>query len=96
MTTAGNKPLKLLYLAQILWEETDDEHGITMKEIQTLLQEKGIKVDRKTLYNDIALLKQFGMDILMEQMDRTFYYSGELSSQVQHLRMIQLKWCSVT
>ena len=75
MTTAGNKPLKLLYLAQILWEETDDEHGITMKEIQTLLQEKGIKVDRKTLYNDIALLKQFGMDILMEQMDRTFYYS---------------------
>ncbi len=59
--------LKLLYLAQILREETDDDHGLTGPQLIEKLAEHGVGVERKTLYNDIECLRTFGMDIQMYQ-----------------------------
>lgn len=55
--------LRLLYLAQILEEETDAEHCLSGNELIERLQSKGVEVERKTLYDDIACLQEFGMDI---------------------------------
>lgn len=55
--------LKLLYLAKIFQEETDEKHGITMPQIIERLSEYGISAERKSLYRDINLLRDFGFDI---------------------------------
>ena len=60
---AENQRLKLLYLARILQEETDEGHGLTCPQLCERLAERGIKVERKTFYRDIQSLIDFGYDI---------------------------------
>lgn len=55
--------LKMLHLIQILSHETDDEHGLTVPQLIERLEERGVTVDRKTLYNDLDCLAEFGYDI---------------------------------
>lgn len=38
----SSQRLRLLHTARILWEDTDDEHGITMEEILAELKKYGI------------------------------------------------------
>ena len=70
---AGQK-LKLYYLSQIMLKKTDDEHALTMPEIIEKLSEYGISADRKSIYDDFAALKEIGLDIIMEQEGRNYYY----------------------
>ena len=74
MSSIDKKNLRLLYLAQIFLNKTDIDQGITAAEIRTELENQGITVSRKTLYNDIALLVEFGMDITKQQRNKNFYY----------------------
>ena len=61
---AGNRQkLKLLYLMQILQEETDEQHGLSMPQLIERLEEKGISAERKGLYRDIEALREFGFDV---------------------------------
>lgn len=74
MAKGTNQKLKLLYLAQILLEETDEEHGISMPTIIERLAELDISADRKTLYSDLEELRRFGIDVIGEQRDKRFLY----------------------
>ena len=82
----ANQKLKLLFLFQILLDNTDEKHGLSSEEIMTLLQEKGIHVERKTLYKDIEALKEYDVDIIKENagkyFSRTFWVSALSDSQV--------------
>ncbi len=75
MPKKENQKLKLLYLAKIFREKTDEEHGITLQEITSELARYDISATRKTLYSDIELLRDFGMDIGGEQRNNNYYYS---------------------
>lgn len=70
----SSQKLKLLYLMKILNEETDSEHGITLIQISDKLRLYGINAERKGIYKDIEVLRDFGIDIEGYQKDRTFYY----------------------
>ena len=59
---AESQKLKLLYLMQMLYDETDDEHGLTTPELIEGLAERGIDAERKSVYRDIETLCSFGMD----------------------------------
>ena len=61
--TNANQRLKILYLYKILWENTDEEHELTMPQIIDKLDEYGITAARKALYEDIEALREFGADI---------------------------------
>lgn len=65
MRVANNKnaKLKTLYVRQILEEETDSEHGLTMRQLIERLQEYGIDAERKSIYRDIQLLRELGVDV---------------------------------
>ena len=64
MAKGNNQKLKLLCLAKILTEQTDEEHGLTMPELISNLADYGIGADRKTIYQDLEELKNFGLDIV--------------------------------
>ena len=70
-----NQKLKMLYLAKIFHEETDDEHGLTMPQIIEKLAGYQVNADRKTLYLDFEELQHFGLDIIVEKVGRSYYYS---------------------
>lgn len=53
---------KLLYLIKLLFEETDENHGLSQPEIKSRLEEKGISVDRKAMYYDIDAINCFCRD----------------------------------
>lgn len=59
-----NQKLKMFYLRKILLENTDSEHFLTMNEILDKLNKTGIKAERKSIYNDIDLLRELGLDIV--------------------------------
>lgn len=56
--------LRPLYLAKILYEQTDEEHYLTTAQLMQILEEKyGITSHRQTIKSDIDLLKEFGLEI---------------------------------
>ena len=59
----SNQKLKLLYLAQILLDKTDDDHTLTVPEMISELAKQGISAERKSIYDDLENLKLFGLDI---------------------------------
>ncbi len=62
-TTRSNTKLKILYLRQILEEETDATHGLTMTQIIERLNEYGISAERKSIYADLDALREFDIDV---------------------------------
>ncbi len=60
---AHERKPRILYVAKILFEETDPEHGLTLPQIQERLEGYGISSERKALYRDLAGLRQIGLDV---------------------------------
>ena len=64
MAKSSNQKLKLMYLAKILQEKTDEDHGLTMPELIEQLALYDVKAERKSIYDDIeALRDQLDMDV---------------------------------
>lgn len=63
MAKQSNQKAKLLYLQKFLTEETDAQHGITIAGLVDRLAEAGIAAERKSLYDDIDVLRAFGLQI---------------------------------
>ena len=56
--------LRPLFLAQILYERTDEDHYLTTAQLMEILdKEYGFKVHRQTIPADVAALRTFGMEI---------------------------------
>lgn len=83
-----NQKLKMLYLNDIFLKYTDEEHSLTIAEIIVMLAEKGISVERKTLYNDIQLLKDFGLDIVMNNGKQYSYYLASRDFELPELKLL--------
>ena len=84
-----NQKLKMLYLAKIFSEETDEQHGLEMPEIIAKLSAYGVNADRKTLYMDFEELQHFGLDIISEKEGRkTFYYLGSRDFELPELKLL--------
>ena len=70
----SNQKLKILYLAKILLENTDENHDITLQQIIEKLDLYNVTAERKSLYDDIAQLNDFGIKIKKTQYGKTFHY----------------------
>lgn len=65
MAKNGNQKLKLLYLLKILTEQSDESHCLGAQALIDALAEYGIRAERKSIYDDIAQLTDFGYDIVL-------------------------------
>ena len=85
----NNQKLKLLYLIKIFTEDTDDQHALTLPQIAEKLDAYGISAERKTLYQDFELLRDFGFDIIGQQARRNFYYHmGNRRFELPELKLL--------
>lgn len=88
MARSTNQKFKLLYLAQILERESDEEHPMSVGELIAALERCGIAAERKSIYGDIEALAHFGMDIVTMRRRGNCYYLGERSFQLPELKLL--------
>lgn len=63
MARGTDAKLKLLFIADILSRYSDEDTSVTMEKIIALLNQKGITAERKSIYRDICILKEYGLQI---------------------------------
>ena len=83
-----NHRIKILYLYKILTELTDEEHSISMPEIQKQLSLYGITAGRKALYEDIDALKSYGIDIVSGRGNKAGYAIVNRDFQLPELKLL--------
>ena len=65
---------KLIILREILINETDEAHPLSVNELISKLALSGIKAERKTVYDDIATLAETGLDIVIDKRGHSNVY----------------------
>ena len=90
MAKSDNQKLKILYIARILWEESDEQHPVTtQKLIEILDSDYGIKAERKSIYSDIEYLKDFGFDIeLSKTRSNPGYFLASKTFEVAEIKLL--------
>ena len=61
MSKGTNQKFKLYFLMKIMLENTDEDHYLTMAEILKRLEEMECPAERKSIYQDLRDLEQFGI-----------------------------------
>lgn len=74
MPKGKNQKFKLYCLAQIMLEQTDEEHYIFMPEIIEALAAYDITADRKSLYQDLRDLEKLGIEVEGEATGNRYHY----------------------
>ena len=89
MAKIQSQKMKLLYLLQILLENTDDEHALTLSELLHELSKKGITAERKSIYDDFEALRLFGVDVESRKENRTtVYFIANRTFELPELKLL--------
>ncbi len=88
MAKKEQQRLKLLYLQKILLEQTDEFHPLSVPQLIEALAKEGIAAERKSIYSDLALLQQFGLDLLSRTGKVSGWYVGERDFQLPELKLL--------
>ena len=88
MSKKPNQKLKLIYLMKILLERTDENHSLTLSELSDELGKYDISAERKSLYDDIELLRVYGLDIRVKRDRRVGYYVAEHTFSPSELKLM--------
>lgn len=78
MAKSAGQKLKLLYIIKLLSENTDENHPASTADIIAYLESNGIHSERKSIYDDIARLIDFGYDIIQvhSRLGGGYYMAG--------------------
>ena len=80
--------LRTLYIMKMLLEKTDEKYTMSAADIDTALRDYGMSADRKTVYNDIETLREFGMDVLQVKGTNGGYYIGSRKFELPELKLL--------
>lgn len=89
MAKNSGQKLKLLYIVKILSEETDEQHVISTKTLIEKLAVYGVSAERKSIYDDIAKLQDFGYDIIQsDNRNGGGYYLASREFELAELKFL--------
>ena len=88
MAKSENQKQKLLYIAQYLMEQTDENHAVSTPQLIEYLASNGIKAERKSIYNDIDTLNDFGMDIIRSDEHRGGYMLASRPFELAEVKLL--------
>ena len=77
--------LKTLYLLDVLSEETDAEHRMSVPDLVAALNRRGLSAERKGIYRDLEALREHGEDVVQTP---TGYYLGKRKLDTSELRLL--------
>lgn len=88
MAKGANQKLKILYLMKMLMEKTDEDNTITLNEMIAELEKYGITAERKSIYDDIESLRQYGIDITTRKTKTTDYFVANRLFEMPELKLL--------
>lgn len=88
MAKSERQKLKLLYIMQYLMRNSDENHPVTIAQIITELEKQDITAERKSIYNDIEALRDFGLDIVPCRGRQNGYYIASRDFELPELKLL--------
>lgn len=88
MAKSENQKLKLLYLLDFLQEQSDEEHPVSTQEIIAHLEKHGIRAERKSIYDDILCLQEYGADIEQRRGRNGGYYLASRDFELPEIKLL--------
>jgi predicted DNA-binding transcriptional regulator YafY len=88
MPRSSNQKLKPLYLARILLERTDENNVLTAQGLIGALAAYGVPADRKSVYDDIDALRQFGLDVELRKGKGGGYFVAKRGFELPELKLL--------
>ena len=88
MGNAVKSKLKMLYIMKMLYEKTDESNRMSTAQIISFLERNGISAERRSIYDDIETLRQFGMDILYSKEPPAGYFLASRSFEIPELKLL--------
>lgn len=88
MSRQSNQKIKILYIMKILTEKTDKNHPMNTQALIDALESYGVTAERKSIYDDIEVLRMFGMDIVKKLERPKGYYLGRREFELAELKLL--------
>ncbi len=89
MAGKPDSKLKLLYLKKILEEESDEEHILNAVDIATMLYQRyGIECERKSIYKDVEVLEDSGLDVVKTLSPKKGYFVASREFEPVEIRLL--------
>lgn len=88
MSKSEKQKQKLLHIAKYLMEHTDEHHAVSTPQLIEYLHSRGIKAERKSIYNDIDTLNDFGMDIIRSEEHRGGYMLASRRFELAEVKLL--------
>lgn len=88
MPKSFRQKLKLLYILRTLYERSDQEHPVKVEELVRELDSYGIQAERKSVYDDLDALADFGIDVRHRRGKPSGYYIGTRQFEMAELKLL--------
>ena len=88
MAKSANQKRKLPILAKLLLERSDEEHPISLAEMQEELARWDLTAERKSIYDDMEQLRELGLDVLSRRGRNGGWYIGARDFELAELKLL--------
>lgn len=88
MAKKSNQKAKLLVLHQLLLKKGDEDRPITTPELIEALNREGIPAERKSIYTDMEVLRDFGLDVQLRKGRNGGWFVGERDFELPELKLL--------
>lgn len=84
----GESQIRILHLFQFLYRNTDEMNPASVADILRFWELQGICSERKQVYKDIALLQDFGVDVICIKSTQNHYFIGDRLFELPELKLL--------
>lgn len=88
MAKSERQKLKLLYLHDFMRQNTDEAHPASINDIIAHLASKGIGAERKSIYDDLLALQDYGMEIIYRRAKPSGYYATARNFELSEIKFL--------
>lgn len=88
MARSSMQKKKILLVMKELLEKTDENNPLSIAELISMLSDNGISAERKSIYHDIEVLKEFGIDIESRRGQPSGYYVASRDFELPELKLL--------
>ena len=79
---------RIIELLRYFYQQTDENHPVTISDMISYLNGKGIQAVRQTIYADIDILTDAGFDIVVVKSTQNHYFMGNRLFEYPELKML--------
>lgn len=88
MSKSSNQKTKLLHLCRMLLRQTDEDHPLTVAQLIEGLARQDIKAERKSIYDDLEALRQFGLDVQCRKGKSSGWFVGARDFELPEVKLL--------